>query len=1677
MFTDSPEASCKALRSRAKKLNPTTHPKPPNLMRKQLFRSAACCLFILAAGVGTSLMAQVSSFTGQNVGAPTISGNATNNPDGTTTVTGGGNDIWNTSDNCFYYYTTVTGLVWDAQMRVVSFDGPDQWSKVELMVRRPDPTVGTPQGGDPQMDVCSTRVAGIDDMEFQYRGTRGAASGNAVANGLLPNYPNEWLRITRTNTIFYLFYSTTGTNWTFVNSQDTSTTANGFDGTAWENPIELGVAVTAHNDTSTNLGIAVVSNLTVAVTTVVPPTSAGVVTQINGTTNVYTYTEASFNFVATNNATPLGVYGMQYAWYKNGVLVSTNPMGPNFTFLTSPADNSAQIYAVASVANTNYSSVTVTSAVMTLATQPGAVTYTNGLKREMFANADRGQVEDGSVARAGIITMVSAADVNISGFNGSVNYTERFSGYFIPPTNGAYVFFINSDDDSDLFLSTDNTAAHKQLIAQETVYSNPYDWLTSDAPTGIPTQKRSDQFSPDGGTTIPYANGINLVGGQYYYIEAVHHQAGGGANMAVTYQTTNQIGAANWSTVFTNGTLPLLNATNNNNIALITWPGTNIAWSVQPKANVTVFEGGNTNFFAMATSDSEMTVNYQWFVNGAPYTGANGPNVTNLQISTIPASYNGAQVYVVASTAEGGLAITSSVATLTVQQAVFEVGFLKDERWGNQTSVLNLENGSLGTPDFTMAVPMFAVGADNPNSPQNFVRHVSGYFVPPTSVNYTFYTTSDDDSDLFISTDNTPIHKRLVCHQADWNNGANWPWVTANGGGNAALTRSTTWTPDGVTFPWANGIPLVAAQRYYIEQDHHQGGGGANNSATYVVFGQPDPLAGKPPAFQGSVIGMNAVRCTYVAFTQQPTNVTTMPMGSATFAAPGTTDSQTPIGTSFGNEETQTNNFLFYRWYKNGVLIPGANSSSLTLGPLMPGDNGATIYCQMRALGFADNSLNPIWSNSLTATITIASQAVFEPGLLREDWWTNITSRPVVENGSVGNPRFTYTTPIFEGPSGIGNGNGPTIDYVNRISGFFVPQTNGLYTFFTDSDDDSDLFISTDATPGNKRLVAQEAGWSGVRNWVSAGGGGSTTAQKRSDQWTDPTTATQPYSTGISLNGGQAYYIEQVHHNGAAGGTHATATYKAFTDPDPVDGDLTRMVSNLIGMYVQRIPWVAFLQQPTSQTNLSGGYPVTFGVAGTNAPEALIAGTTDNPLTFINGPGVSPLQYQWYKNGVAIPGATAATYTQPFVLPSDQGAQFVCGMRAPGYADNSLNRIWSNSVPAVLTVITDTVPPTLSAAITFVNSNWPTPLIIVDVTFSKWMDPTTLSNIANYSIAGTTITNLNVASNHRTVELDLSSMPTLPLTITVNGAKDLSGNALAANSSTSINTDRLTFSDVGAPNTDPAYPSYIWIEGNGGYLVSAEGSDIWNTADGCDFGWEMKTNDFDVVVRGVRDGHTSNFAKMGLMVRESLDPASRDWNIINDPAAADGIMAPDNSGFGQNQVECNARTTYAAASAGWDTLVPRTNAPAYPNAWVRLKRTGNVLTAFLSTNGTSWLQLAYQDTSTNVNGALTNVAFVGICTTAHNNDALGGPPPPPFLYYNTAEYANYNSSFVQVQATQLTIGVSGHNVTISWTPAGGHLMSSPALSGPGVNWQTVGTSNPATVPIGSGTQFFRVVVP
>ena len=390
------------------------------------------------------------------------------------------------------------------------------------------------------------------------------------------------------------------------------------------------------------------------------PTVIGVSTEVQ---NVRTTlgSEASFSFVITNNAHPPAA--SSYQWYKNNQ-VMTNATGPEFTFLAGPDDDNAQVYCVAAVDSFyNLNNLPPqTSATGTVTVLPGVI-YTNGLKVEFFAGTARQPVEAGNVGPASSISIADSFEMPIN--EGLNDYVRRVSGYFVPPTSGNYVFFLCADDDTDLFLSLDGSnPGHKKLIAQEQYWSNSRQWVNS-AGGSLVSQKVSDTFSPDG-LTQPYSGGIPLQQGHLYYLEGVQHQGTGGDNLAVTYKLVDDPDPLD-------GDPPKLQATNHN-IALITSPTTNLVWVTEP-VNITNTELKTATFISSAASDSEFAVSYQWYRNNNAVSGA----TTASYSFTARVADNNTQWYVIASTAEGGLSITSRVATLTVKAASFPQGLITFE--------------------------------------------------------------------------------------------------------------------------------------------------------------------------------------------------------------------------------------------------------------------------------------------------------------------------------------------------------------------------------------------------------------------------------------------------------------------------------------------------------------------------------------------------------------------------------------------------------------------------------------------------------------------------------------------------------------------------------------------------------------------------------------------------------------------------------------------------------------------------------------------------------------------------------------------------------------------------------------------------------------------------------------
>ncbi|MGA2035594.1 MAG: PA14 domain-containing protein, partial [Thermoguttaceae bacterium] len=102
-------------------------------------------------------------------------------------------------------------------------------------------------------------------------------------------------------------------------------------------------------------------------------------------------------------------------------------------------------------------------------------------------------------------------------YNTGVNdYGQRVQGYLYPPTTGNYVFWIASDDYSQLWLSTDSSP--NNIGSSPIAYVNG--WTAYEAWSTYASQQSASVY---------------LVAGQRYYIEALMKQGTGGDNLSVAW--------------------------------------------------------------------------------------------------------------------------------------------------------------------------------------------------------------------------------------------------------------------------------------------------------------------------------------------------------------------------------------------------------------------------------------------------------------------------------------------------------------------------------------------------------------------------------------------------------------------------------------------------------------------------------------------------------------------------------------------------------------------------------------------------------------------------------------------------------------------------------------------------------------------------------------------------------------------------------------------------------------------------------------------------------------------------------------------------------------------------------------------------------------------------------------
>lgn len=678
---------------------------------------------------------------------------------------------------------------------------------------------------------------------------------------------------------------------------------------------------------------------------------------------------------------------------------------------TSVAEGSYTLVARATDSN----GLTNSSASVGITVNPGGpVCSASGtISREVWTNITGATVASIPVNTAP--TSTSVLSIFEGPTNSGTNYGARVRGYICAPSTGNYIFWIASNDNSELWLSTDNNPANKVMIASVTGYTTPRQWT-----------KYASQQSAN----------IPLVAGQQYYIEALHKQGTGSDNLAVGWQLPDgtlerPIAGARLSPFGPSSNPPTVTITSPTNGQVFPDPASiNIAASASPGTNpVSKVEFYNNT--TLLGDDLSAPYSFNW--DGVPA---------------------GSYTIVAKAIDSEGLSSSASVnVVVSSGQTCSATGTIERELWTNVTGATVASIPVNTAPTSTSTLTLF----EGPtNAATNYGARIRGYICVPSSGNYIFWIASNDNSELWLSTDNNPANKVLI----------------------ASVTGYTTprqWTK----YPsqQSAGIALVAGQQYYIEALHKQGTGSDNLAVGWQL---PDGTLERPIA---------GTRLSPFGPSSNPPTVTiTSPTNGQVFPDPASIN----ITASVSPGTNPVSKVEFY----NGTILLGDDLSA----PYAFSWNGVpaggyTIVAKaIDTEGLSSStSVNVVVSSGQTCSAT---------GTIQREVWSNITGATVASVPFNTAPTSTSMLTSFEAPTNVGT------NYGSRIRGYLCVPSSGNYIFWIASNDNSELWLSTDDNPANKVLIASVTGYTTPRQWTKY-----------------PT----QQSAAVPLVAGQQYYVEALH--------------------------------------------------------------------------------------------------------------------------------------------------------------------------------------------------------------------------------------------------------------------------------------------------------------------------------------------------------------------------------------------------------------------------------------------------------------------------------------------------------------------------------------------------------------------
>ena len=238
---------------------------------------------------------------------------------------------------------------------------------------------------------------------------------------------------------------------------------------------------------------------------------------------------------------------------------------------------------------------------------------------------------------------------------------------------------------------------------------------------------------------------------------------------------------------------------------------------------------------------------------------------------------------------------------------------------------------------------------------------------------------------------------------------------------------------------------------------------------------------------------------------------------------------------------------------------------------------------------------------------------------------------------------------------------------------------------------------------------------------------------------------------------------------------------------------------------------------------------------------------------------------------------------------------------------------------------------------------------------------------------------------------------------------------------------------------------------------------------------EQVTGDFDRVARVEYQDPGSHYARAGLMARKSLDEGVKRAQTTAGAKMSQTITiranpaVQYNGGAGNNTYEW----VWRDVDGGNYTIAEGGGVPAYPNAWLRLKRAGQSFTGYRSTDGVTWENIGAHTFP--AASPLPDTIYVGPYFAPElNNDSAWKSGTRRLAKFR--DYGPYqdggNGGSIKLSFT------SGPGGTLTLNFSGGRLQVATRL-GSGADWKdapATGSSYEVNTS-GGPAQFYRVISP